>query len=231
MEFTRCERADGSHYGTGGTCRKGTEVESIITKAGGIRGRVPKNDPKEPLASGLTPMEKALGKLQQFEDAINDPNKKVTERQLEQYGRLSNALDSYKTRRIGKPAKGLLARGKTDRADLDDSKTREKGKQRRKVFGPDEIRIGLLQKKLSKELQDVDKLLRSRRSLSEEEVNSLKGQAERMGKWAGATSAMAKKAERKGRYGGTLEMKSKWALRHQDRIQRRLERDEVVKRG
>lgn len=27
LEFTRCQRADGSHYGTGGQCRKGREVD------------------------------------------------------------------------------------------------------------------------------------------------------------------------------------------------------------
>ena len=32
-EFTRCERADGSFYGTGGTCRKGTPAGDKETKS------------------------------------------------------------------------------------------------------------------------------------------------------------------------------------------------------
>lgn len=29
IDFTRCQRADGSHYGTGGQCRKGREVDPL----------------------------------------------------------------------------------------------------------------------------------------------------------------------------------------------------------
>ena len=33
-DFARCQRPDGSHYGTGGVCRKGTEVDPKEEKHG-----------------------------------------------------------------------------------------------------------------------------------------------------------------------------------------------------
>jgi FAD synthase len=40
LEFTRCQRPDGSYYGTSGQCRKGTEVEGLKKlKVGVVQGR------------------------------------------------------------------------------------------------------------------------------------------------------------------------------------------------
>lgn len=46
LDFVRCQRSDGSHYGTGGRCRKGKEVASAPKKqqgkflGGGLEGKV-----------------------------------------------------------------------------------------------------------------------------------------------------------------------------------------------
>ena len=94
-DFTRCVRNDGSAYGTGGTCRKGTEATTLDILQSGIEGRVPKDDPKEPLASGSTPMEKAKEKLKAFEAKISEPNRIPSERELEQYGKLNIAITEF----------------------------------------------------------------------------------------------------------------------------------------
>jgi hypothetical protein len=130
-DFTRCVRNDGSAYGTGGTCRKGTEATSLDVLQSGIKGRVPKDDPKEPLASGSTPWEKAKEKLKAFEAKISDPNRNPSERELEQYGKLKMAVAEFENKTDGRK-KGLF--GWTDNSDLDESKTREIGKERRKVL-------------------------------------------------------------------------------------------------
>ena len=118
LDFARCERVDGSFYGTGGTCRKGVPAPNLPKK--GIKGRVPRNNPKEPLASGFTPLEKAKQKLAIFESKITNPDIVPSEKQLEQYGKLKNAVEDYEKRRDGK--KNFL--GRTDNSDLDKSVTR-----------------------------------------------------------------------------------------------------------
>lgn len=124
LDFQRCERSNGTFYGTGGTCRKGAPVEPA-----GIPGRVAKNNPKDPLASGFTPMEKARAKLAQYEKAISDPNVIPSEKDLERYGKLKLAVDQFENTGNGVKVKRRFGIGKVeDTSDLDDSKNREKGK-------------------------------------------------------------------------------------------------------
>ena len=132
LNFQRCERPNGTFYGTGGTCRKGAPVAP--NESGGLKGRVPKNNPNNPLASGFTPMEKAQAKLKQYEKAISDPNKPATEEDLLRYGKLSNALDSFKNIEGFTRVKRRFGIGTTiDKSDLDESATRSKGKLLRKA--------------------------------------------------------------------------------------------------
>jgi hypothetical protein len=176
-DFTRCVKPSGKAYGTAGACKKGVEEEApVYTPAGSIRGRVPRNDPKEPLASGSTPLEKAEAKLKQFEAKINRPSVRPSERELEQYGKLKNAVDEFKNKIEGRQVKkGILGRKVEDRSDLDDSKLRKGGVGMRVVF-PDAQSREVLKNTL-KASQAVDRLaplLRSRRKLTKEEVKLLK---------------------------------------------------------
>lgn len=124
LDFQRCERSNGTFYGTGGTCRLGTPAEPR-----GIPGRVAKNNPKDPLASGFTPMEKARAKLAQYEKAISDPNVIPSEKDLEKYGKLKLAVDQFENTGNGVKVKRRFGLGKKeDTSDLDDSNSRKKGK-------------------------------------------------------------------------------------------------------
>lgn len=148
-DFSRCVRADGSAYGTRGKCRKGvqSELTDILKKP--LVGRVPRNDPKEPLASGNTPLEKAEAKLAVFEKAILDPDRTPSEKELEQYGKLKNAVDTFKTMRQGKQIP-LLQRDLfqwEDRSDLDTSEKRKIGKEIRRVVPDPENRKKLARAK------------------------------------------------------------------------------------
>jgi len=80
FDFTRCIRPDGSAYGTGGTCRKGTE------------GKVPLHQ-HEKGSSEPTPLERGLAKLKRLERRINDPDYSPTDAEMERYGRLKNAIE------------------------------------------------------------------------------------------------------------------------------------------
>ena len=82
QDFTRCERPNGTTYGTAGQCRKGT--------------RVALNNPNKPLPSGSTPLEKASRKLESFKSKIDNPSYSPTVKQLEQFGALSLAVDGLK---------------------------------------------------------------------------------------------------------------------------------------
>jgi hypothetical protein len=132
-DFTRCERPNGTFYGTGGTCRKGVETgpSDIFTKSGSPRGRVPRDDPKEPLASGFTPLEKAENKLSLFENKLNDPDYSPSDKEMTQYGLLNLAIERFKNSRDGRTIKGLFG-DKTDNSDIDDSAARKGGSTLRK---------------------------------------------------------------------------------------------------
>jgi len=95
MDFTRCERPNGSVYGTAGSCKKGVETN-----------KVPLNDPKRPLSSGDTPMEKIKTKLKRYESAISDPEVTPSNKQLEQYGMLRNSLTELENLKKNPEAKG-----------------------------------------------------------------------------------------------------------------------------
>jgi hypothetical protein len=135
-DFTRCVKPSGKAYGTAGTCRKGVEEEgAVYTPAGSIRGRIPRNNPKEVLTSGLTPLEKAEAKLKQFESKINRPSVLPSESEMLQYGKLKNAIDDFKTKIEGRQiSKGLFGRKVEDKSDLDDSKLRAGGQLMRLMF-------------------------------------------------------------------------------------------------
>jgi len=164
-DFTRCLRTDGSSYGTSGKCRKGVEtsVKAILDKT--IPGRVPRNDPKEPLASGNTPLEKAQSKLEMFEKLISDPLRTPSEKELEQYGKLKLAVESFTNKREGKKVP-LLKRDIfqwEDRSDLDKSESRKLGKSLREVVPDPENRKKLARAKMlvSEHLKDNKDPLRA----------------------------------------------------------------------
>ena len=136
-DFTRCVRPNGTAYGTEGACRSGVESPLADILKRGIKGRVPRNDPKEPLASGNTPLEKAEAKLSMFESLISDPDRTVSEKELEQYGKLKNAVDQFRNVRDGRKV-GLFQR--EDRSDLDESKSRRKGEKERELWPTPTIR-------------------------------------------------------------------------------------------
>lgn len=168
-DFTRCVRNDGSAYGTGGACRKGTEATALDVLQSGIKGRVPKDDPKEPLATGSTPLEKAKEKLKLFESLISDPNRTPSDKELEQFGKLKIAVQEFENKKEG-GKKGLF--GKVDKSDLDESKSREMGKERRKLFPKIEDRQTIVRASQihRKYLSGKDPLLRRRNNASAEEV-------------------------------------------------------------
>lgn len=171
-DFTRCLRSDGSAYGTGGKCRKGTETTALEVLQSGIKGRVPKNDPKEPLASGSTPLEKAKAKLKAFEAKISDPNRNPSERELEQYGKLKMAVAEFENKTDGRK-KGLF--GGVDNSDLDESKTREIGKERRRVLPNAEDRNTVVKARglHLRYLRGEDPILRRRSKATTEEFLKL----------------------------------------------------------
>jgi len=84
-DFTTCIRPDGSAYGTGGKCRKGTE------------GEVPLNDPKSTSSRG-TPLARAESVLQHISKKIENPDYSPTDKEMERYGRLKNAVDEMRNR-------------------------------------------------------------------------------------------------------------------------------------
>lgn len=172
-DFTRCVRPNGSAYGTGGQCRKGKEVTALEVLQSGIKGRVPRNDPKEPLAGGSTPLEKAKEKLKLFEQKISDPSRTPSDRELEQFGRLKMAVEEFENKRDGE-RKGLF--GRQDKSDLDESKSRELGKEIRRLFPKIEDRQTIVRAKqihLSY-LRKEDALLRKRSKATTGEI--LKGE-------------------------------------------------------
>jgi len=83
-DFTRCVRPNGTFYGTSGNCRKGTEV--------------PLHDLKNPLGRGYTPLEKAENALRIMEKSINNPEYTPTDKEIERYGRLKNAISEMRIR-------------------------------------------------------------------------------------------------------------------------------------
>jgi SNF2 family DNA or RNA helicase len=171
-DFTRCVRPNGSAYGTGGQCRKGEEVTALEVLQSGIKGRVPRDDPKEPLAGGSTPLEKGKEKLKLFEQKISDPSRTPTERELEQFGRLKMAVEEFENKKDG-GRKGLF--GRQDKSDLDESKSRELGKETRKLFPKIEDRQAIVRAKqihLSY-LRKEDPLLRKRSKATTEEILKL----------------------------------------------------------
>lgn len=93
------------------------------------KGRVQKNNPKSPLASGYTPLEKAKIKLEQHEKAISNLDSSPSEEDLEKYGKLKMAVEQFENTRGGGLVKSRFGLGKKeDTSDLDDSNSRKKGK-------------------------------------------------------------------------------------------------------
>jgi hypothetical protein len=105
-DFTLCVRPDGSLYGTGGQCRKGTETSS----------RVPIHQHKSLKEGGssFTPLEKALSKLKNLERRIKDPDYSPSDEELARYGRLKGAVEEAqrssekKDREINLPRKAPM---------------------------------------------------------------------------------------------------------------------------
>jgi len=87
-DFTRCERPNGSVYGTSGQCRKGVEV--------------PVSDRKNTLSRGATPLDRAAYALEKLGRRVNDPDYTPSDKELERYGKLSLAVDEMKARAKGK---------------------------------------------------------------------------------------------------------------------------------
>ena len=183
-DFTRCVKPSGKAYGTAGRCVKGVEEEgSVYTPAGSIKGRVPRDDIKELLTSGLTPLEKAEAKLKQFENKINRPSVRPSESEMLQYGKLKNAIDNFKTKVEGRQVSkgGLFGRKVEDRSDLDDSKLREGGALMRLMFpkGPArEMLNGYL--KATQAVAQLAPLLRTRRILAAKELLLLKATRQKL---------------------------------------------------
>jgi len=171
-DFTRCVRPNGSAYGTGGHCRKGEEASALDVLQNGIKGRVPRNDPKEPLATGSTPLEKAKAKLKLFEQRISDPNRTPSSRELEQFGKLKMAVEEFENKRDGEK-KGLF--GGQDKSDLDESRTRKIGKEVRNALPKIEDRQTVVRaRQIHKSyLGKEDPLLRRMSKASTEEILQL----------------------------------------------------------
>jgi hypothetical protein len=133
---------------------------------------VPKDDPKEPLATGSTPLEKARAKLKVFEQKISDPNQTPSDRELEQFGRLKMAVQEFENKKEG-GKKGLF--GGQDKSDLDESITRQVGKNIRKVVPNSEDRQTIVKARQIhlKYLRGENPLLRRRTKASTEEILSL----------------------------------------------------------
>jgi hypothetical protein len=178
-DFARCMRTDGSAYGTAGQCRKGVEVSALDVLRGGIKGRVPRNDPKEPLAGGSTPLEKAKEKLKLFEQRISDPNRAPSVRELEQFGKLQMAVREFENKRDGQK-KGLF--GQQDKSDIDTSKTRQSGKEIRRLFPRVEDRQALVRARQIYKgyLRDEDPVLRRRSKATAEEVFELERRSKKV---------------------------------------------------
>lgn len=108
VDFTRCERPDGSAYGTKGKCKKGSEV--------------PLNDRKKALSKGSTPLDKAVYALKRIARRIEDPNYKPTNAEMERYGKLNLAVEEMKNQAKGKVTTKtpnttfFQTKGKLDRA-------------------------------------------------------------------------------------------------------------------
>jgi len=71
-DFTRCVRADGSHYGTSGTCRKGSVAEAAVKAA-----------PKAKASAGAAVKEKRKAKLK--DTAPNPPAAKPAKKAATQF--------------------------------------------------------------------------------------------------------------------------------------------------
>jgi hypothetical protein len=192
-DFARCVRSDGSAYGTNGQCRKGREASALDVLKSGIKGRVPRNDPKEPLAGGSTPLEKAKEKLRRFEEKVSDPNKTPSEKELEQFGRLKMAVEEFENKRDGKK-KGLF--GGQDKSDLDESKTRAVGKEIRTLFPSVEDRQILTKAKQFHKsyLRKDDPMLARRTKASMGEILKLEERSKEVSEVRARLEAALKKA-------------------------------------
>jgi hypothetical protein len=172
FEFTRCIRPNGTTYGTGGRCVKGTETTALDVLQSGIKGRVPRNDPSNPLATGSTPLEKAKQKLKLFEKVISDPNRTPSDTELERFGKLKLAVQEFENKKEGRK-RNLF--GKPDDSDLDESKSRRIGKEMRKLFpkGEDRQTVVRALQIHRKHLTKPEPLLRKRSKGSTEEILKL----------------------------------------------------------
>jgi hypothetical protein len=108
----------------------GAERSPLEILKGGVRGRVPKDDPSEPLSSGSTPLEKVKQKMAKLNKNLLDTEKLSTDEELERYGKIKLVSDEMENTKEG--GFNLLPSKKED--DLDRSKTREQGKILRKIF-------------------------------------------------------------------------------------------------
>jgi hypothetical protein len=137
---------------------------------------VPRNDPKEPLRSGSTPLEKAKEKLKLFEQKLSDPNRTPSDKELEQFGKLKMAIEEFENKRDGQK-KGLF--GRQDKSDLDESKTREFGKKLRKAIPKIEDRQTIVRARqiVLRYSRQQDRLLKRQSKATTEEILGLKNRA------------------------------------------------------
>jgi hypothetical protein len=108
----------------------GTERSPLEILKGGVKGRVPKDDPSEPLSSGSTPLEKVKQKMAKLNKNLSDTDRLSTDEELERYGKMKLVSDEMENTKEGK-FKLPFGKGKDD---LDSSKTRAQGKVLRKIF-------------------------------------------------------------------------------------------------
>lgn len=190
-DFVRCVRPNGTAYGTGGQCRKGQEESALDVLKSGVKGRVPRDDPKEPLAGGSTPLEKAREKLKRFEKKVSDPDRTPTEKELEQFGKLKMAVEEFENKRDGEK-KGLF--GKQDTSDLDTSKTRRSGKEVRRLFPKVEDREALVKAKQIYKgyLRKEDAILKRRSKATAKEVFDLEKRSKEVSDIRARLEAMLK---------------------------------------
>jgi hypothetical protein len=156
--------------------RRGKETSTLGEIQSGIKGRVPRNDPTEPLRSGSTPLEKAKEKLKLFEQKLSDPNRTPSDKELEQFGKLKMAIEEFENKRDGQK-KGLF--GRQDKSDLDESKTREFGKKLRKAIPKIKDRQTIVKARQIglRYSRQQDRLLRRESKTTTEEILGLKNRA------------------------------------------------------
>lgn len=177
--------------------KTGTEALPVDILKNGVKGRVPKNDPEEPNASGFTPLEKARQKLELFRSRISNPDNTPSDSQMDQYGKLKVNVEELENKR--ESLGGLRGLFGKKSSDLDSSKTREKGKLIRKIFPDVADRQTLIEARRfhRSHLKLPDPLLRRRSKFSTEEVLNLEKNQQKILRTAQELDQMIKKTNLK----------------------------------